>query len=81
LASASADKTVKLWSVDTYKEINTLKGHSDHAISVAFSSNSKYLVSGSFDRTVKLWSLESQTEIKTLQWNNSRVWSVSFSPQ
>jgi WD40 repeat protein len=28
LASGSSDKTVKLWNVETQKEITTLKGHS-----------------------------------------------------
>ncbi len=29
LASSSKDKTVKLWSVDSQKEVTTLQGHSD----------------------------------------------------
>ncbi len=29
LASGSADKTVKLWSVESQKEVTTLQGHSD----------------------------------------------------
>ncbi|WP_375467236.1 caspase family protein, partial [uncultured Nostoc sp.] len=37
IASASADKTVKLWDAATGKEITTLKGHSDAVYSVAFS--------------------------------------------
>jgi WD40 repeat protein len=28
LASGSADKTVKLWSVESQKEVSTLRGHS-----------------------------------------------------
>ena len=29
LASGSSDKTIKLWNVETKKEIATLKGHYD----------------------------------------------------
>jgi WD40 repeat protein len=58
LASGSKDKTVKLWSVESQKEITTLQGHSSSVKSVAFSPDGKYLASGSDDKTVKLWSVE-----------------------
>jgi WD40 repeat protein len=76
LASGSGDDTVnnvwegenavKLWSVESQKEITTLRGHGDIVYSVAFSPDGKYLASGSGDDTVKLWSVESQEEVTTL---------------
>jgi WD40 repeat protein len=57
LASCSWDFTVKLWSIESHKEITTLRGHSDYVNSVAFSPDGKYLASGSYDKTVKLWSV------------------------
>ncbi len=57
LASGSEDNTVKLWSVQSQKEVTTLQGHSSYVYSVAFSPDGKYLASGSRDRTVKLWSV------------------------
>ncbi len=57
LASGSWDNTVKLWSLESQKEVTTLQGHSDYVNSVAFSPDGKYLVSGSSDDTVKLWSV------------------------
>ena len=57
LASASADKTIKLWNVDTKKEITTLKGHSSYVYSVTFSPDGKTLASASADNTIKLWNL------------------------
>ena len=57
LASGSGDETVKLWSMDTQKEVAMLQGHSSSVYSVAFSANGKYLASGSGDQTVKLWSM------------------------
>ncbi len=67
MASGSDDRTVKLWSVESQKEITTLQGHSWSVTSVAFSPDGKYLASGSYDNTVKLWSVESQKEVTTLQ--------------
>jgi WD40 repeat protein len=60
LASGSGDKTVKLWSVESQKEVTTLQGHSSSVNSVAFSPDGKYLASGSADNTVKLWSIQSK---------------------
>ncbi|MEH2075025.1 MAG: hypothetical protein V7K57_11625, partial [Nostoc sp.] len=57
LASASADKTIKLWNRDTGKEISTLSGHSAEVFSVVFSPDGKTLASASADNTIKLWNL------------------------
>ncbi len=78
IASASADSTVKLWSVDG-KLIKTLKGHSREVISVRFSPDGKTIASASDDSTIKLWSFHGKG-IKTLKGHSSRVNSVSFSP-
>jgi WD40 repeat protein len=47
LASGSEDKTVKLWSVESQKEVTTLESHSHYIYSVTFSPDGKYLASGS----------------------------------
>jgi WD40 repeat protein len=60
LASGSDDNTVKLWSLESQKDVNMLQGHSSEVYSVAFSPDGKYLASGSKDKTVKLWSIESK---------------------
>ncbi|NEO33827.1 MAG: TIR domain-containing protein [Symploca sp. SIO3C6] len=78
IASASGDKTVKLWSAEG-KELSPLKGHSDAVMSVSFSPDGKNLATASWDRTVKLWSLEGK-ELLTLKGHSDAVMSVSFSP-
>ncbi|MCA2659044.1 MAG: WD40 repeat domain-containing protein [Microcystis sp. M049S2] len=78
--SGSVDKTIKLWNVETGKEIRTLKGHDDLVTSVNFSPDGKTLVSGSWDKTIKLWNVETGQEIRTLKGHDSAVRSVNFSP-
>jgi WD40 repeat protein len=58
LASGSRDKTIKLWDVETQREVKTLQGHSWSVTSVAFSPDGKHIASGSWDSTVKVWSVE-----------------------
>ncbi|MCP4816943.1 MAG: hypothetical protein GY888_30890, partial [Planctomycetaceae bacterium] len=58
LATASRDKTVKLWDVATGKESATHQGHEGMVYSVAFSPDGKTLASVSGDKTVKLWDVD-----------------------
>ncbi|MEL6408697.1 MAG: hypothetical protein AAFR81_30300, partial [Chloroflexota bacterium] len=85
LASASADGTVKLWSVSG-EELQTLpsernanEGHSDSVNGVSFSPDGQTLASASWDGTVKLWSVSGE-ELTTLDGHSREVYGVSFSP-
>jgi WD40 repeat protein len=77
-ASASEDKTVKLWSCDGAL-LNTLKGHTAPVSSVSFSPDGKMLASASWDGTVKLWSTNGVL-LKSLKGHTDKVLGVSFSP-
>lgn len=66
LASASRDKTVKIWDPSRRRVLHTLKGHRDHVLCIAFSPDGRFLASGSKDKTLKLWDVEAGTEIRTL---------------
>ena len=58
LASASWDKTVRLWSPDG-KALATLTGQTDRVKSVAWSPDGKTLASASDDSTIRLWEINS----------------------
>jgi WD40 repeat protein len=55
LATASDDKTVRLWDVATGEHTATLIGHAGGVMSVAFSPGGHILATGSDDKTVRLW--------------------------
>jgi len=84
IASASSDKTIKLWNVVSGSLVRTLKGHSQSVLSVCFSPDSKIIASSSSDSTAKLWDSNSGKLIRTLRgtsdYNFDIVNSVSFSP-
>jgi WD40 repeat protein len=64
-ASASADKMVKIWDIETGEPIHNLTGHSNFVCSVAYSPDGKIIATGSYDKTFKLWhSLKSKTFIE-----------------
>jgi eukaryotic-like serine/threonine-protein kinase len=54
LATASSDRTVKLWDRVTGQERLTLRGHTASILLVAFSPESRTLVTGD-DRVLRLW--------------------------
>ncbi len=55
IASASDDKSVKVWDVATGQEALTLKGHTDGVTGVTFSPDGRRIASTSWDSTVKVW--------------------------
>ena len=79
LVSGSADKTIKVWNLDTGQLRRTLLGHSNIVRSVIFRPNGQVLVSGSGDKTIKLWNVQTGELIRTLTGHSGPVWSVAIS--
>jgi WD40 repeat protein len=65
LASASVDRTVKIWDASSGACLQTLEGHSSAVWSIAFSHDSTWLASASLDRTVKIWDASSGACLQT----------------
>jgi len=55
LASASFDKTLRLWSTADGHQLAILVGHEQAVTHVQFAANGSILASGSADGTVRLW--------------------------
>jgi WD40 repeat protein len=79
LASASFDKTVRIWDLATRKLQRTLAGHSDFVYAVAYSPDGKWLVSASKDRTIKLVEAKTGKSRLTFSGMNEEVLAVAVS--
>jgi WD40 repeat protein len=80
VASASGDRTVRLWDPATGAERHTLKGHTGSVEAVVFSPDGKLVASASGDRIVRLWDPATGAERHTLKGHTDYVWAVVFSP-
>jgi WD40 repeat protein len=80
LASASGDRTARLWRVSDGALLHTLKGHRGGVMSIAFSPDGATLASGADDNTVRLWNVADGKPLRTLAGHTDGVPAVAFSP-
>jgi U3 small nucleolar RNA-associated protein 13 len=91
-ASASQDKTVKIWSTEEGETIGVLRGHRRGVWSVKFAplgtpiivgengpaAGKGLILTGSGDKTLKLWSLNDYSCIRTFEGHTNSVLKVAW---
>ncbi len=72
---------IKLWDATTGKQLDTLTGHTRWVKSIAFSTDSKTLVSGDEYETIRLWDTATGKLKATLNWKRgTATYALAFSP-
>ncbi len=80
LASASQDRTVRVWEVAASKCVAVLRGHTDKVYAAAFHPDGKRLASGGRDRAIWIWDLATRQDVARLEGHTNYVFSLAFSP-
>ncbi|RPB29053.1 WD40 repeat-like protein, partial [Terfezia boudieri ATCC MYA-4762] len=80
VASASFDRTVRLWDTATGGSCGVLEGHSGAVKAVVFSPDGKLIASASDDKTVRLWDTATGGSCGVLEGHSGAVKAVVFSP-
>ena len=80
LATAGADRTIRLWSLEGYRTSRVLQGHEHEVNSVKFSPDGELLVSASDDETVRLWNPATGELLDVLSGHTGNVRGLAFSP-
>ncbi|KAI7898745.1 WD40-repeat-containing domain protein [Cokeromyces recurvatus] len=79
-ATASHDKTARLWSCDHIDPLRIFAGHLSDVNTVRFHPNSKYVVTGSSDKTARLWDVQRGTCVRVFTGHTGSIHSVAISP-
>ncbi|ODM95916.1 Coatomer subunit beta' [Orchesella cincta] len=82
-ASASLDRTVKVWQLGSATPNFTLEGHEKgvNCVDYYYGGEKPYLLSGADDRLVKIWDYQNKTCVQTLEGHASNVSAVAFHPE
>lgn len=76
--SGSLDGTIKMWDLESGRELRNLEGHSGAVMGLAMDADGRSALSGSSDTTIKFWDLESGREVQTLAGHSGGVNSVAL---
>ncbi|KAJ2613007.1 Coatomer subunit beta' [Coemansia sp. RSA 1365] len=81
-ASASLDKTIKVWSLGSSVPNYTIDGHSKgvNAVDYYHGSDKPYLVSGADDFSGKVWDYQNSSCVQTLEGHTQNVVTVAYHP-
>ncbi|ETO36861.1 WD-40 repeat protein [Reticulomyxa filosa] len=87
VCSGSLDSNIRIWDIETTKQISIFKGHTDWIRSVKYGSNelgniggSNTILSGSDDCSIRLWDIRSAKQIQLFNGHTNFVSAVEYSP-
>ena len=80
LLSSSADKTVRLWSLDTWQCMVVYKGHDRPVWDIRWGPFGHYFVTGGNDRTARLWVTDHIRQQRIFAGHDQDVDVVCFHP-
>jgi WD40 repeat protein len=80
LVSGSADKTIRVWNLQTGENHYIINQHLAPVNTLAITPDNQTLISGSSDRTIKLWKLQTGELRHTLKGHSTAIYAIAIHP-
>lgn len=78
LATAAADKFVKVFDVSTGEHVRSYEGHTHHVMDVSWKGDRATLASAGADNAIKIWNAETGEQARTITTYSKQVTSLEF---
>ena len=78
IASAAADKVVRLLDVSSGQVIRSLEGHTHHVLALDWQDDGQTIASASADQTIKIWNVETGEQRRTISGFSKEITAVDF---
>jgi WD40 repeat protein len=78
--SASKDRTVRAWALDTGTPVRVLGEHPDEVLSVATTPDGHSAISSAADGSMRIWDLATDDAPRALAGHSGRTWGLAVSP-
>ena len=78
LATASAEKTAKIWEMEELKLEQTLTGHTEWVWDCAFTADSAYIITASSDMVPRLWDISTGETMRFYSAHQKAVTSIAL---
>ncbi|XP_071682603.1 receptor like protein kinase S.2 isoform X1 [Lolium perenne] len=81
--SASLDRTVKIWGIDSATCNITLHGHTDGVLCLQYfsSDNQQFLMAGSSDGAAKIWDLATECPVSIIEGDGNQLNALCLHPE
>ena len=79
LATAGADRVIRLWELATQKETGKLEAHSGHVLALAFNPDGTMLASAGADKVLNFWDTTNWNQAITLNNHPAPVTALVWS--
>ena len=80
LVSGSADKTIRIWNLQTGEPLYTINQHLAAVNTLAITADNQTLISGGADSTIKLWNLHTEELRYTWYQPSTAISAIAIHP-
>jgi len=80
IVAVAIDWAILTFDVQKRMPLKEFTGHKGKVTSLAFSPDSRRIVTGSWDETVREWDVASGKELKSMSWKIGKISSLSYAP-